>query len=209
VPEVARTTGLILAGGQARRLGGVDKALLPLGQGTVLDQLLARLRPQCVTLAISANSDPARFAAAGCPILPDAPGPSRGPLAGVLAGLDWVEERHDLDWLLTVPGDTPFVPLDLVDRLRAAAETTGHPVARVSSAGRLHPLVALWSARLGPPLRDALHGRDQRRVRTFQDDVGAVDVAWPAVSPDPFFNINTPADLVEARGLRRVFEHLR
>lgn len=191
--------GLILAGGLARRLGGVDKALLRLGTGTVLDGLLGRIAPQCAAVLISANGDPHRFAAAGCPVIADRPGPPLGPLAGVLAGLEWLGEQGRTCPLLTVPGDTPFVPLDLVRRLSGAASAAACPIARVRSEGRLHPLVALWWSALREPLRAALHGRDLRKVSAFQAEVGAIEVDWPLEAEDPFFNINTPDELAAAR----------
>lgn len=201
VPQ-ARVSGLVLAGGLARRMGGCDKALMRLGARiTLLEVLLRRVAPQCGSLAISANGDPARFEAAALPVLADPPGPSRGPLAGVLAGLEHAAARDPGGWLLTVPGDTPFVPADLVARLGAAARNVGRPVARATCDGRLHALVALWSCALREPLREALLERDLRKVTAFQLMVGAVDVPWAAVPIDPFFNVNTPEDLAAARTL--------
>ena len=182
---------------------GRDKTLLRLDPATTLhDALRGRLCPQCAALAISANGDPARFATAGLPVLPDRPGPSRGPLAGVLAGLEHAAAAAPEGWMLTVPGDTPFVPPDLSFRLMAAAEAQKVPVARATYAGRIHALVALWSCRLAEPLRQALFDRDQRKVTAFQAEAGVVDVPWPEGAYDPFSNVNTPADLAEARALQ-------
>lgn len=184
-------------------MDGRDKTLMRLDPSTtLLDALLGRLAPQCAALAISANGDPARFAMAGLPILPDEPGPTRGPLAGVLAGLDHAAARDAGGWMLTVPGDTPFVPADLASRLAAAARDGGVPVARATCAGRLHPLVALWSCHLAGPLRQALMDRDQRKVTAFQAEVGAADVPWPDTPFNPFVNVNTPEDLAAARSLQ-------
>ena len=193
----------MLAGGQARRLGGRDKALMRLDPDTtLLAALLGRIGGQCGALAISANGDPARFAAAGRPVLADEPGPSRGPLAGVLAGLAHAAAHVPGRWMLTVPGDTPFVPTDLAERLAVAARSAGRPVARATCAGRLHSLVALWSPTLEAPLREALLGRDLRKVTAFQAEVGVADVPWAATPHDPFFNVNTLEDLATARAIQ-------
>lgn len=168
----------------------------------MLDELLGRLRPQCRMLAISANGDPGRFAAAGCPVIADASGPSLGPLSGVLAGLDWLRSHGGPAWLLTVPGDTPFIPPDLAACLRRTADAAECAAVRIRHADRLHPLVGLWSGRLRDPLRSALYERDLRRVTAFQNEVGVIDLAWPTQALDPFININTPDDLDQAR--RRV-----
>jgi molybdopterin-guanine dinucleotide biosynthesis protein A len=174
---------LILAGGGARRLGGVDKPLLPLGGTTILAELLARLRPQADALALSANGDPARFGAYDLPVLPD-PVPDQGPLAGVLEGLHWAA-RCGAQALLTVPGDTPFVPRDVAARL-------GPAPACASSGGQVHPLVALWPV----ACRDRLRGWTDKRVRGFAQAIGMRTVAF--ADADAFLNVNTPADLAAA-----------
>lgn len=190
-------------------MNGRDKTLMRLDPATtLLDVLLARMAPQCARLAISANGDPLRFAASGLPVLGDPPGPSRGPLAGVLTGLDALAAaRPSDDWLLTVPGDTPFVPPDLVRRLSAAARESTRPVARATCGDRLHSLVALWSGDLRAPLRHALLVQDLRKVTAFQAAVGVVDVPWAAAPHDPFFNVNTPEDLEAARAVHRDMRH--
>ena len=132
---------LILAGGNASRLGGGDKPLLLLGTTTLLDLLLAALRPQASALAISANGDPSRFARFGLPVLPDASAHA-GPLAGVATGLAWAASLG-ADALLTVPGDTPFIPKNLASRL-------GQPPAWAVSGNAIHPLIALWPTRPPP-----------------------------------------------------------
>ena len=186
--------GLILAGGQGRRLGGADKALLPLAGKPLLDHVLARLRPQLGALALSANGDPARFAAWGLPVLPDAPlppeAPAAGPLGGLLAGLGWAAGQG-AEMLLSVPVDTPFVPDDLVARLWPAP-------ACAASAGRVHHLVGLWPV---APARAALHAMlarpGPRAVAGLGAALGCRAVAF-AAPPDPFLNLNTPADLAAA-----------
>ncbi len=178
---------VVLAGGQATRMGGGDKALLALGRHTVLDELLSRLRPQVHALAVSANGDPVRFAGWALPVLPDQAG--AGPLAGVLAGLTWAAEAGAAA-LLTVPGDTPFIPADLVARLGEP------PACAVSASGTHHP-VALWPV----VARAALLGflaNGGLRVSAFAAEIGMRKVNFRDV-PDPFFNINTPEDLALAR----------
>ncbi|MFK8251542.1 molybdenum cofactor guanylyltransferase MobA [Ancylobacter terrae] len=194
------TFGLILAGGLGRRLGGVDKALVAVGGRTVLERVTARLVPQVAALALNANGDPARFGDA-LPVMPD-PLPDRpGPLAGVLAGLDEIARRGG-DWLLTVPADCPFLPVDLVSRLHA--QRADHPIACAVSAGRHHPVIALWPARLRGPLRAALEG-GERRVGVWAGEQGSARVAWPATPYDPFLNINTAEDLAAAEAIAAAY----
>lgn len=186
--------GVILAGGVARRMGGGDKGLLDLGGRTLLEEVAARLAPQCGGLVLNANGDPARFAHLGWPVVPDGVPGLPGPLAGVLTGMEAAHTSH----ILTVPADTPFIPPNLAARLASADA----PIAMASSGGRIHPTCALWSTRLRGPLRDALE-RGVRRVRGWADGQGAVEVPFDAMPHDPFFNVNTPADLEIARELAR------
>jgi molybdopterin-guanine dinucleotide biosynthesis protein A len=170
-------------------MGGGDKCLLSLGDTTVLDCLLARLAPQAGALAISANGDPARFALSGLPVLPDL-ARHAGPLAGVAAGLAWALSIG-ADALLTVPGDTPFVPADLAERLAP-------PPAWAVGGGALHPLVALWPSTAATGLAAWLEGGGSLRVRTFGAAFGMRPVEFDAQDL-AFFNINTPDDLAVAR----------
>jgi len=170
-------------------MGGGDKCLLPLGDATVLDSLLARLAGQVGALAISANGEAARFARFGLPVLPDL-ARHAGPLAGVAAGLAWALSIK-ADALLTVPGDTPFIPLDLAERLAPAP-------AWAMSSGAVHPLVARWPATAATGLAAWLEGGGSLRVRTFGEAIGMRAVLFPQ-TPDPFFNINTPEDLSAAQ----------
>ncbi|MBK1635454.1 molybdenum cofactor guanylyltransferase MobA [Rhodovulum adriaticum] len=186
--------GLVLAGGEGRRMGGTDKALIRLGGQTLAARLAGRLGPQVAALAIAANGDPARLAGLGLPVLADPPPGGQGPLAGILAGLDWAADGG-ADWLATVAVDTPFAPLDMVDRLWMADA----PLALAESGRRLHPTAGLWPVALRDPLRTALSG-GLRRPALFAADHGAVRVRFDGV-PDPFFNINTPADLATARAI--------
>ncbi|MCI0756473.1 molybdenum cofactor guanylyltransferase MobA [Teichococcus vastitatis] len=201
-PWRRQTLGVILAGGQGLRMGGGDKPLRLLGGRPLLDHAVARLRPQVAALLLNANGDAGRFAAWGLPVAPDAP-PSQGPLSGVLAALDWAAARHpELPWVASVPGDTPFIPPDLVDRLHAAREAAGHDLACAASAGRWHPPVAVWPVALRHELRAAL-SRGEGGIRRWAEPLGLAVAEWPARPRDPFFNCNTPAELAEAEVLLR------
>lgn len=184
---------VVLAGGLSRRMGGGDKALLPFGPSTVLSAVLARLGPQAGPLAINANGDPGRLAPYGLPVLPDPVEGHPGPLAGILAAMLWARKLGAVA-VLTVPGDAPFLPLDLVPRLARA----GAP-AIAASQGRPHPVAGLWPVALA----EALHAdllRGTRKVGLFAHAQGArvVDLPVPPGGPDPFLNLNTPEDLVLA-----------
>ncbi|MFT0859066.1 molybdenum cofactor guanylyltransferase MobA [Ancylobacter sp. G4_0304] len=193
-----KPVGLILAGGLSRRMGGGDKALRPLGAGTVLGAVVARVAPQVSGLVLNANGDAARFGLALTVVpdtLPDAP----GPLAGLLAGLDHAaRHRPEVRYLLTVPADCPFLPDDLAARLLQACVAHGSTAAIAASGGRSHPVVGLWEVTLRERLRTALVDEAEHRVGRFAAAVGAVTVEWPAAPADPFFNVNTPEDLAQA-----------
>lgn len=199
-----RIAGIILAGGQSRRMGGVDKSLLPLGREPILAEVVDRLAPQVCRVALSANGDPQRFAAFGLPVVPDTTDGFQGPLAGIESGLAWVRrECPDAAWAVTVPGDTPFIPRDLVARLTEARGESTMAVA-VSAAG-LHPVVGLWPVSMAEDLARGL-ARGERRASAWVRGHGAAEVSFDAVdvageSLDPFFNINTPEDLDYAQGL--------
>jgi molybdopterin-guanine dinucleotide biosynthesis protein A len=175
-------------------MGGGDKGLLPFGEGTLLSAVLARVAPQAGPVALNANGDPSRFAALGVPVLPDPVEGRPGPLAGLLAAMDWAASLGAPE-VLTVPGDAPFLPRDLVRRLR----TAGAPAVG-ASAGRLHPVVGLWPVTLQTGLRADL-AAGLRRVEAFATDRGATPVFFEPEpgGPDPFLNLNTPEDLAEAR----------
>jgi molybdopterin-guanine dinucleotide biosynthesis protein A len=195
-PQVA---GVLLAGGLSRRMGGGDKNLKPLGGRPVLAHVIERVRPQVATLALNANGDPARFAEYGLPVVADTIAGFAGPLAGVLAGLDWAAEAAPgCGWLLSAPTDAPFLPKDLVRRLLEPSARAD--VAVAASAGRSHPVAALWAAALRVPLRAALE-RGVRKVEDFTRDYRVVTVEFPTEPIDPFFNLNRPEDLEEAERL--------
>lgn len=199
---MATIVGVILAGGLATRMGGGDKGLLPLDGGTLVDKVIARLAPQCGTLALNANGDPSRFATFGLPVIADPVAEYPGPLAGILAGLDWAASQG-ADMVVSAAADTPFLPHDLVERLRAQAEATGAKIVLAASPDdtgtlRRHPTFGLWSASLQEDLRAALE-RGERKVVAWADRHGAATVRFEADGVDPFFNINTPDDLAKAR----------
>ena len=196
---MSRPLGVILAGGLARRMGGGDKGLLPLGGGTILGHVVERLGPQVEGLALSANGDPARFAGLGLPVLPDESDERPGPLAGVLAGLDWAA-GEGAEAIVTAAADTPFLPRDLVARLGVAAGTSGLALAATREEGRIirHPTFGLWPVALREDLRAAL-AEGVRKVVVWTDRHGAGTATFD--DPAGFFNVNTPEDLETARGM--------
>ena len=193
------TLGLILAGGLARRMGGGDKARLTIGGVTILDRVLARLRPQCSALLINANGDPARFADTGIAVVADDVPGFAGPLAGILAGLEWAAgNRPDLAWVASVPGDCPFLPADLIERLHAARMAQDKPLACARSGDWRHPVVGLWPVALRHDLRRALVDEGLRKIDIWTARHGVALAEWPDTPVDPFFNVNTPEDAAEA-----------
>jgi molybdopterin-guanine dinucleotide biosynthesis protein A len=202
-PETPQTLGVVLAGGLARRMGGGDKPLRTLGGRPLLAHVLARLRPQVAGLLLNANGDPARFNGFGLPVVADGVPDHPGPLAGVLAALDWAAARRPgLDWVASVPGDSPFIPPDLVARLHAARQAAGVPMACARSGGWAHPPVALWPVALRGELRAALEG-GERKIDRWTARFGCAAAEWPDRPHDPFFNANTPEELSEAEALLR------
>jgi molybdopterin-guanine dinucleotide biosynthesis protein A len=195
------TFGLVLAGGLARRMGGGDKARLEIGGVTILDRVLATLSAQCAGIVINANGDPKRFADTGLAVVPDNVEGFPGPLAGVLAGLDWLAAQNSgIEWLMSVPGDCPFLPDDLVERLHQARRQMGAgvPLACARSGEWRHPVVALWPLALRQDLRKALVEEDLRKIEVFTARHGVAIADWPADPIDPFFNVNTPEDAAKA-----------
>ena len=184
---------LVLAGGAATRMGGGDKPLLLVGGRSMLELVIAILAGETTRIAISAAGDAARFAAFGLPVLPDGAFAGLGPLAGVLAGLDWAAGLG-AETLLTIPGDTPFAPPGL-------ARTLAPAPACASSNGKLHPLVALWPVSVRDELRRTLSAGGPRGAGRFAVRVGMRPVAFPALPRDPFLNVNTPEDLAAARAM--------
>ena len=197
--ETPPTLGLVLAGGLARRMGGGDKMLLKIGGVTILDRVIKCLRPQCAALVLNANGDPGRFAATGLTVVPDNVPDYAGPLAGVLAGLDWAAAHApDIAFVVSVPGDCPFLPRDLVARLHTARQAVGLKLACARSGEQRHPVVGLWPVALRADLRRALTKQGLRKIEQWTERYGVALADWPAVSVDPFFNVNTPEDATAA-----------
>ena len=199
--------GVILAGGLSRRMGGGDKGLRALGGRPILAHVIERARPQVASLVLNANGDPARFAAFGLPVVPDGIEGFPGPLAGVLAGLDWARETApDCTWVASFAGDAPFLPRDLVARLLAATADAGAELACARSGGQEHPVVGLWPVRLADALRRALTGEGMRKVDRWTARYRLAVVDFADMPVDPFFNANTPEDLAEAERLLPLVE---
>jgi molybdenum cofactor guanylyltransferase len=196
------TFGLVLAGGLARRMGGGDKALIRIGSETILQRALARLVPQVDGVVLNANGDPERFASFGLPVVADSVPDFAGPLAGILAGLDWVAaNRTDIEWVVSVPGDCPFLPRDLVARLHAARAAEDKALACAHSGDWRHPVVALWQVALREDLRHAVTVEDLRKIEVWTTRHGVALADWPTEPVDPFFNVNTPEDVARATEL--------
>jgi molybdopterin-guanine dinucleotide biosynthesis protein A len=196
--------GVLLAGGLARRMGGGDKCLRPLGGKPILAQVIERARPQVAALVLNANGDPARFAAFDLPVAADVVEGFAGPLAGVLTGMDWARaHRPDCPWIATIATDTPFFPPDLVARMVAAVEHDDADLACAASGGRAHPVFGLWPVRLANELRAAMVEEGIRKVDVWTARHPLVEVPFAADPVDPFFNTNRPEDLAEAERLLR------
>ena len=194
--------GLLLAGGQSRRMGGGDKALRLLGGVSLLDRVIARFRPQVGTMVINANGDPARFAGFGLPVVADSVPDFAGPLAGVLTGLDWAA-AHQSGWefVASVATDAPFLPHDLVARLVQGVREAGADLACAASGGRAHPVFGLWPMRLREDLRHAVVVEGIRKVDAWTGRHKLVTVSFADRPVDPFFNANRPEDLTTAAAL--------
>lgn len=198
----AGVVGVLLSGGQARRMGGGDKCLRALGGRTILSRIVAAVAPQVDVLALNANGDPARFDAFGLPVVADTVPGNAGPLAGVLAGMEWATTRYpDHPWIATAPTDAPFLPDDLVVRMRRAVSEEGADLACAASDGRTHPVCGLWPVRLRKALREALVGEDIRKVDVWTGRYGLSVVDFATDPVDPFFNTNRPEDLAQAEAL--------
>ena len=194
--------GILLAGGLARRMGGGDKTLRKAGGISLLAHVIAALRPQCEGLVLSANGDPARFAGFDLPIVADDLPGFMGPLAGILAGLDWIAaHRPDVASAISVPADTPFLPGDLAARLMDARAKDNALIAGARSGGRTHQAVAVWPVPMRFDLRHALVVENIRKVEAFLQNYSRAVVEWPIEPYDPFFNANDPSDLAAAEAI--------
>jgi len=196
------TVGVLLAGGLARRMGGGDKPMRQIGDRTILERVIARLRPQCDDLILNANGDAARFAAFGLPVIADTVADFPGPLAGILAGLDWAAaNRPGVAWILSAAADCPFLPRDLVARLHHARTQQNARLAVAASGGQSHPVIGLWNVALREELRHALVVEDIHKIDRWTARYPLATVTWPVEPIDPFFNANTMDDIAEAERL--------
>lgn len=193
------TVGVVLAGGRSSRMGGGDKCLQRLGTKALLGHVLERLKPQVHAIVVNANGDVARFAGFGAAVVSDSVPNFVGPLAGILAGMDWARERHPgTRWLVSSAGDSPFLPRDLVARLHRVRESARMVVA--GSAGWRHPTTALWPVDLADDLRQAL-AAGERKIDRFTARYAVATANFDSDPVDPFFNVNTPEELAEAERL--------
>jgi molybdopterin-guanine dinucleotide biosynthesis protein A len=194
--------GVLLAGGLARRMGGGDKPMRTIGGKTILARVIARLAPQCDELILNANGDPARFASFGLPVIADGVADFPGPLAGILAALDWMAaHRPGVKRVLSAAADCPFLPRDLVARLEQARAAANAELAVAASDGQTHPVIGLWSVHLRDELRHALVKEDIRKIDRWTARYPLATVTWPVTPIDPFFNANTIDDIAEAERL--------
>jgi len=192
--------GAILVGGRARRMGGGDKCLSLLGGKSILARIIETFSPQVSALLLNANGDSDRFSNFELPILPDSVGDYAGPLAGILTSMRWAE-GFDFDWLVTVAGDAPFIPDDLVSRCLDRAKRTGADIVCVASGGRTHPVCGLWNVSLAENLENALVNDGVRKIDKWTSGFGLAVEKFNATPVDPFFNVNSPTDLNEAEVL--------
>jgi molybdopterin-guanine dinucleotide biosynthesis protein A len=183
-------------------MGGGDKSLRPLAGRPLLEHVIDRLLPQVDALVLNANGDPARFAGFCLPVVPDSIPDFAGPLAGILAGLDWTaENRPDCGFVVSVATDAPFLPRDLVARLVGEMQAAGAELACAASSGQPHPVIGLWPVRLRDALRGTLVDEDIRKVDRWTARYRLATVSFPDSPVDPFFNANRPEDLEQAHVL--------
>ena len=197
--------GIILAGGLSRRMGGGDKGLLMLGKTSIIERVIDKILPQVGSLAININGDSSRFPDYKLPIIPDSIKGYLGPLSGILAGMEWAFKNGNR-YIATVAADTPFLPDDLIKRLHAMVKSKnlniGIAASRILSGDDvfIHPTFGIWEVALKDDLRDAL-ANDTRKIM-FWAKKFKLDYYYFETSDklsDPFFNINTPDDLEEAK----------
>jgi molybdopterin-guanine dinucleotide biosynthesis protein A len=200
--ERPATLCVVLAGGLGRRMGGGDKPMREIGGRTILDRVIERLAPQCDGIVLNANGDPERFAPFGLPVVADTIDGYPGPLAGILAALEWAAvNRPDVEWVVSAAGDCPFLPHDLVTRLQQERLKKGADLAVAASGGQVHPVIGLWKVALRRDLRYALIEEDIRKIDRWTARYKLAVASWPAEPVDPFFNANTVDDLAEAERL--------
>jgi molybdenum cofactor guanylyltransferase len=200
--EFPPTPGVLLAGGLARRMGGGDKPMRQIAGRTILERVIARLKPQCDGLILNANGDPARFSEFGLPVIGDTVEGFPGPLAGILAALDWAAaSRPGVQWVLSAAADCPFLPRDLVARLHVARIEQNAQLAVAASDGQSHPVIGLWNVGLRAELRHSLVVEDIRKIDRWTARYKLATVEWPVDELDPFFNANTMDDIAAAERL--------
>jgi molybdopterin-guanine dinucleotide biosynthesis protein A len=190
-------------------MGGGDKALIDIGGVSILDRVLATLSAQTIGIVINANGDPKRFADTGLPVIADNVPGFAGPLAGILAGLDWLAAQDNgIEWLVSVPGDCPFLPDNLVEKLHGARRKMGAgvPLACARSGEWRHPVVGLWPLALRADLRKALVDEDLRKIEVWTARHGIAIAEWADQPVDPFFNVNTPEDAARAEKIALQFQ---
>ena len=203
--EQRSIVGVLLAGGQSRRMGGIDKALQILGGRPLLAHAIERLKPQVAGMVINANGEAMRFAPFRLPVVADSIAGFVGPLAGVHAGLVWVRANHPgIEHVVTVSADTPFFPTDLVARFLASLNQN-RPLLVARSEEGLHPVIGLWPVSMVTALEESLK-QGVRKASAFVQERGAIEVFFPRIEIgarliDPFFNINSPEDLAKADAL--------
>ncbi len=198
----AKPACVILAGGLARRMGGGDKPLKAIRGKTILDRVIDCVRPQTSAITLNVNGDPQRFAHWNLPVVADSIEGFAGPLAGVLAGMDWAAEHApDAEFILSVAADCPFLPNDLAAKLESAREAASADICVAHSGGQAHPVIALWRVALRDELRHALVEENMRKIDRWTARYRMASVEWPSEPVDPFFNANTPEDIAEAERL--------
>jgi molybdopterin-guanine dinucleotide biosynthesis protein A len=194
-----KVAGILLAGGLSRRMGGGDKTLRALGGQPILARVIERVRPQVTVLALNANGDPARFAEYALPVVPDSVEGFPGPLAGILAGLDWAaREAPACSHVASFATDAPFLPRDLVECMVETLRREPVDLVCAASHGRPHPVIGLWPVRLREELRHAVVDEGIRKVDVWTARYRLAEVDFPADPVDPFFNANTPEDIEKA-----------
>src|SRR3984893_16829191 len=183
-------------------MGGGDKARIKIGGASILQRVLACLTPQCSRIVINANGDPARFADTGLPVVADSVADFAGPLAGILAGLDWATVNAPaIEWLVSVPGDCPFLPKVLVTRLHEVRAASNVPLACARSGEWRHPVVGLWPVRLREDLRHALVSEGLHKIELWTARHGVAIAEWPAAPFDPLFDVDTTEDVAQAEAI--------
>lgn len=192
-----------MAGGQSSRMGGGDKPLIKLGDETVLSRIHRLIAPQLDHIIINANGDGARFNDFGLPVIADVLPGHPGPLAGILTAMDWAATHcPQVSHILSLPGDAPFMPKDLLNKLDEALKDHQADIVCARSGSQVHPIVALWSCDLRDQLHHALVVEDLHKIRAWTARFKLIEVSWSCEPYDPFFNMNSPEDVVEAEQIR-------